>query len=272
MTNPIRMNVTLPPLIETKHMSEATPDPDDLYDAATQLKDEGNLEGAVEALLKIIADHPEHVQSHLALGVHLQKLGRNDDAIRHASKVTELDPQDAFSYVQLSVIMQRCGKSPKPKTLWRALMRSKRQLANRRRNGLAEWITKAGMQLALPACVQTFVLRTIARLGDVDARDPIAITRFGLAPQQYAALLFDLPKYLPGNSVHGLIANPLEQDNIVDLAKDFSLNCKPVVVVVHDGGRTFPFLAREGNVSRHTATITVRFSPHVRNRIGHRSR
>jgi len=91
-------------------MSDATPDPDDLYDAATQLKDEGNLEGAVEALQKIVAEHPDHVQSHLALGVHLQKLGRNEDAIRHATKVTELDPQDAFSYVQLSVIMQRCGK------------------------------------------------------------------------------------------------------------------------------------------------------------------
>lgn len=94
---------------KTKSMSD-TADPDVLYDAAHQLKEDGNLEAAVEALLKIVADHPGHVQSHLALGVHLQKLGQNDDAVRHASKVTELDPQDAFSWVQLSVIMQRCGK------------------------------------------------------------------------------------------------------------------------------------------------------------------
>ena len=96
-------------MTEAEFMSEAA-DPDDLYDAANQLKEDGNLEQAVEALRKIVADHPEHVQSHLALGVHLQKLGQNEDAIKHASRVAELDPQDAFSYVQLSVIMQRCGK------------------------------------------------------------------------------------------------------------------------------------------------------------------
>lgn len=91
-------------------MSETSADPDDLYDAANQLNEEGNLEAAVEALRQIVADHPDHLQSHLALGVHLQKLGQNEAAIQHASKVTELDPQDAFSWVQLSVIMQRCGR------------------------------------------------------------------------------------------------------------------------------------------------------------------
>ena len=94
---------------EINSMSDISADPDDLYDAANQLKTDGNLEAAVEALQKIVADHPDHLQSHLALGVHLQKLGQNDAAIAHASKVTELDPQDAFSYVQLSVVMQRCG-------------------------------------------------------------------------------------------------------------------------------------------------------------------
>ena len=89
-------------------MSDST-DPDDLYDAANQLKDAGNLEAAVEALKKIVEDHPDHLQSHLALGVHLQKLGQNDAALEHAKKVAALEPTDAFSYVQLSVIMQRCG-------------------------------------------------------------------------------------------------------------------------------------------------------------------
>lgn len=90
-------------------MSDSAADPDDLYDAANQLKDDGDLEAAVEALQQVVADHPNHLQSHLALGVHLQKLGRNDEAIAHATKVAELDPQDAFSFVQLSVVMQRCG-------------------------------------------------------------------------------------------------------------------------------------------------------------------
>jgi len=90
-------------------MTDSNPDPDDLYDAANRLKEDGNIEGAVEALQKIVAEFPDHVQSHLALGVHLQKLGQNEAAVAHASKVTQLEPQDAFSYVQLSVVMQRCG-------------------------------------------------------------------------------------------------------------------------------------------------------------------
>ena len=90
-------------------MSQTSADPDELYDAANQLKEDGNLEAAVVALQEIVDIHPDHLQSHLALGVHLQKLGRNDDAIAHASRVAELNPNDAFSYVQLSVVMQRCG-------------------------------------------------------------------------------------------------------------------------------------------------------------------
>ena len=94
---------------EINPMSDIAADPDELYDAANQLKEDGNLEAAVEALEKIVTDHPDHLQSHLALGVHLQKLGRNAAAIAHASRVAELDPNDAFSFVQLSVVMQRCG-------------------------------------------------------------------------------------------------------------------------------------------------------------------
>jgi len=91
-------------------MSEQITDPDDLYDAANQLKEDGRLEEAVEALKKILVSQPDHLQTHLALGVHLQKLGQIDQALEHATKVAELEPNDAFSHVQLSVIMQRCGR------------------------------------------------------------------------------------------------------------------------------------------------------------------
>jgi len=91
-------------------MSETDTDPDKLYDAANALKEQGDLEGCVNALMEILKVAPDHQQTHMALGVHLQKLGRNDDAITHAKRVAELNPQDAFSYTQLSVIYQRCGK------------------------------------------------------------------------------------------------------------------------------------------------------------------
>ena len=89
-------------------MSEQTPAK--LYDAAMKLKAEGNLEGCVDALKNILTIDPNHVQTHMALGVHQQKLGRFEEAIFHAKKVAELEPKDAFSFTQLSVIYQRCGK------------------------------------------------------------------------------------------------------------------------------------------------------------------
>jgi Flp pilus assembly protein TadD len=55
---------------------------------------------------------PNHVLTHSALAVHLQKLGDKEGAIRHAKTVTELEPNDPFSFTQLSVICQRCGLIP----------------------------------------------------------------------------------------------------------------------------------------------------------------
>lgn len=86
--------------------------PDEMYDEATQLKDSGDLEGAVAKLREIVQEDDSHALSHSALAVHLQKLGQNEDAIKHAKRVAELDPNDAFSFTQLSVILMRCGMIP----------------------------------------------------------------------------------------------------------------------------------------------------------------
>ena len=86
--------------------------PDELYKEASQLKTAGKMEEAVTKLEEILKIDPDHVQTHMALGVHLQKLGRPDEAILHARRVTELEPSDPFSFTQLSVIFQRCGKIP----------------------------------------------------------------------------------------------------------------------------------------------------------------
>lgn len=84
--------------------------PDLLYDEAAKLKDGGDIEGAVESLLKIVESFPDHLHTNMALGVYLQKLGRIEESIKHAVKVTELEPNDPFSFTQLSVIYQRCGR------------------------------------------------------------------------------------------------------------------------------------------------------------------
>lgn len=89
-------------------MSDANPD--ELYDQANALKEAGDLEGAVESLLKIIEIAPDHLHANMALGVYLQRLGRYEEAIKHAVRVTEIEPEDAFSFTQLSVIYQRCDR------------------------------------------------------------------------------------------------------------------------------------------------------------------
>lgn len=86
------------------------PTADQMYDEAHQLKENGDLEGAVQKLQEALQAEPDHTLSHSALAVHLQKLGRPDEAIGHAVRVTELEPTDPFSFTQLSVICQRCGK------------------------------------------------------------------------------------------------------------------------------------------------------------------
>lgn len=86
------------------------PAPHEIYDEAVQLKNAGNLAGAVEKLREVLAIDPAHIDTHSALAVYLQKLGQPDEAIAHARKVVELAPNDTFSYTQLSVIYMRCGK------------------------------------------------------------------------------------------------------------------------------------------------------------------
>jgi Flp pilus assembly protein TadD len=83
------------------------PDSVQLYDEADRLKAEGNLEGAVEKLTEALALDDTYALAHSALAVALQKLGRHDEAIAHASRVTELEPTDPFSFTALSVTYQR---------------------------------------------------------------------------------------------------------------------------------------------------------------------
>ena len=82
----------------------------EIYDAAVRLKDEGNLEGAVAKLHEVLAIESDHTDTHSALAVYNQRLGKFDEAISHARKVAEILPNDAFSFTQLSVIYMRCGK------------------------------------------------------------------------------------------------------------------------------------------------------------------
>ena len=88
------------------------PDIERMYDEAVALKDEGDLEGAVARLRALLQIEPDHLNTHSALAVYLQKLGQFEQAVAHAERVTQLAPDDPFSFTQLSVINQRCGRIP----------------------------------------------------------------------------------------------------------------------------------------------------------------
>ncbi len=82
-------------------------DPHALYDEADKLKDAGKLDEAATKLNEALAAEANFGLAHAALAVVMQKLGRHEDAIQHAQKVCELEPNDPFSFTALSVTYQR---------------------------------------------------------------------------------------------------------------------------------------------------------------------
>ena len=88
------------------------PTVDQRYDEAIELQQQGKLEEAIGKLSALIADHPDYALGHAALSVFYGKLGRNDEAVEHAKKVCELEPDDSFSFMALSLICQRAGRLP----------------------------------------------------------------------------------------------------------------------------------------------------------------
>jgi Flp pilus assembly protein TadD len=79
------------------------------YDEADRLKNSGKNEEAVAKLLELVAEAPDYSLAHSALAVLYTRLKRHEEAIRHAQRVCELEPADAFSFTALSVTCQRAG-------------------------------------------------------------------------------------------------------------------------------------------------------------------
>lgn len=82
---------------------------EDRYEAAESLKDQGKVAEAVAALESVVADHPDFALAHSALAAWCTRLERHDEAIRHARRACELEPNDPFSYTALSVACMRGG-------------------------------------------------------------------------------------------------------------------------------------------------------------------
>ena len=77
------------------------------YNAAEKLKDQGKVEEAATMLQEILADEETHVLSHLTLARICTQLGRHEDAVKHAERACELEPNESMNFTVLSVTYQR---------------------------------------------------------------------------------------------------------------------------------------------------------------------
>jgi len=83
--------------------------PDNLYDEAIELQQEGKLEEAVSRLETLAQSHPDFALAHAALSAFYSKQGRHGEAVAQAQLVCELDADDPFSYMAKSLVCQRAG-------------------------------------------------------------------------------------------------------------------------------------------------------------------
>jgi Flp pilus assembly protein TadD len=110
------------------------PTKETLYDEAIEIQQGGDLEGAVDKLQELVKQDATYALAHAALSVFYSRLERHDEAIAHADKVCELEPQDPFSFVAKSLVCQKAGRIPEAE---RAMMEARRaQVASQMGGGM----------------------------------------------------------------------------------------------------------------------------------------
>jgi Flp pilus assembly protein TadD len=84
--------------------------PDELYDEADKLKEDGKLDEAVAKYNEAVTIDPSFALGHTALSVLYTRMGKHDLAVQHGLKLCELEPNDPFSFTSMSVTFMRAGK------------------------------------------------------------------------------------------------------------------------------------------------------------------
>jgi predicted Zn-dependent protease len=83
--------------------------PDQVYDEAIELQEAGKLDEAVAKLEGLAQAEPDFALAHAALSVFYGKLDRHAEAVEQAQKVCELEPDDPFSFMAMSMVCQKAG-------------------------------------------------------------------------------------------------------------------------------------------------------------------
>jgi tetratricopeptide (TPR) repeat protein len=92
--------------------NEARQKAEDHYYAALDLVSEGEHERAVPEYQKSLEADPTFTEAMHGLSRALQDLGRLDEAIVVAKRISEIDPDDVLAYTSLSVLYQKKGLIP----------------------------------------------------------------------------------------------------------------------------------------------------------------
>ncbi|MHC4176810.1 MAG: tetratricopeptide repeat protein [Planctomycetota bacterium] len=82
------------------------------YDEAIQLEESGKLEEAVGKLEALVSEAPDYALAYAGLSAFYSKMDRHDEAVEHAQKVCELEPEDPFSFMAMSLVCQKAGRLP----------------------------------------------------------------------------------------------------------------------------------------------------------------
>ena len=81
-----------------------------LYDEAIAKHRSGDTDAAIEMLRQLLAQHPNDALAHNALCALYSRQEKMDQAIEHAKRVCEVDPDDPFGYTILSTLCIKSGR------------------------------------------------------------------------------------------------------------------------------------------------------------------
>jgi tetratricopeptide (TPR) repeat protein len=92
--------------------NEARQKAEDHYYAALDFVSDGEQERAVEEYRQSLEADPSFTEAMHGMARALQDLGRLDEAIGVARRISEIDPDDVLAYTSLSVLYQKKGMIP----------------------------------------------------------------------------------------------------------------------------------------------------------------
>ncbi len=81
-----------------------------LYEEAIGLRENGALDEAVGKLQALVEQDPKYALAHAALSRFYSLQDKHDEAVQHGTEVCQLEPNDPFSFVALSLVCQRAGR------------------------------------------------------------------------------------------------------------------------------------------------------------------